>query len=130
MFAPQNTTAPADGREAPASKFRRLVLPAPFGPTTPTASSPLSMKSTLSTAKTALKRLAIPAATRVPIFSSIAAEPSYSKNLTQGQELSTHGNLWIVCILGDDHIKLVLASRLRFYPLRPDNAARRNVRER
>src|SRR3989442_2484904 len=54
---PLKTTAPASGARAPDSTFSSVVLPAPFGPTTPTASPRLSVRLTPSSTDSARKRL-------------------------------------------------------------------------
>src|SRR5664279_1918783 len=96
----------------------------------PTASSPLSRKSTLSTARNASKRFAMPAATRVTLFSSIAAGLPCSTRSTVRQELRADRYLRIVGVFGDQEVELVLAARLCLHPLRPDDAAWGNVRNR
>ena len=46
MSCPSRRTVPADGETEPASTLSSVVFPAPFGPTTPTASDKPTEKST------------------------------------------------------------------------------------
>src|ERR1700733_10674947 len=59
---PLNITAPASGLNAPTRTLKNVVLPAPFGPTMPTASLWRMVKFTPSRTVSAWKRLQIPVA--------------------------------------------------------------------
>src|SRR5262249_31463070 len=89
-----------------------------------------SRKSTLSTATNASNRLAIPAATRMTLLSMAGTASLPAARSTIRQQLRADRNLGIVGVLGNQKVELVLAARLRLHPLRPDDAARRNVRNR
>jgi hypothetical protein len=51
--SPRSDTLPAFGRCAPASTSSSVVLPAPLGPTTPTASPALTLSATSSSTTSA-----------------------------------------------------------------------------
>ena len=74
--SPRNATVPSDGRSAPERTFRSVVLPAPLGPTMPTASPAPTAKSTPSRTTSAPKRFRIPAAARIGVDSDPTVDES------------------------------------------------------
>src|ERR1700689_596280 len=80
--APRKCTEPDVGSCAPTSTPSSVVLPAPFGPTMPTASPERSEKSSPSRTTSALKRLWIAEAARItPGCSVVTASAVISYHL-------------------------------------------------
>src|SRR5712691_9284114 len=68
--APRKCTAPAFGCRKPARTLSSVVLPAPLGPTMPTASSPRTAKSTSCRTTSEPKRFRAPTAARIGVPSA------------------------------------------------------------
>src|SRR5262245_13426961 len=107
--APSKRMLPAFGRSDPASTLSSVVLPAPFGPTIPTASSLPSVKSTSSSTTSAPKRFRMPLAARSGVMCSHSAAVRL--------QLRADRDLLVVDVLDDHALQLVLAPARRLQPL-------------
>src|SRR5690348_16019880 len=103
---PASSMRPAPGLSAPASTLSSVVLPAPFGPTMPTASPACTPKSTPSRTTSAPNRLWTPTAARICSIGSVRLQ------------VSSDGDLRIVGVLTDYEVDLVLVARLHPLPAR------------
>src|SRR5512146_3142651 len=124
--SPRKRTVPALGRRKPDRTLRSVVLPAPFGPTMPTASRGSRLKSTSSSTTSAPNRFRIPAAERT-------AMPSAGCTAVVGSavvrlQFRADRHLLVVDVLDDHTLKLVLAALRRLEPLAGEQRCRDDVR--
>src|SRR5690625_6635655 len=99
MLWPARVTRPSSGTMAPAIRLKKVVLPAPLGPNSPTISPCSRCRSTLATACRPPKRLPRPSTSRVlmpvSLCNSSLGRPERSEEHTS--ELQSRGHL--VCRL-------------------------------
>src|SRR5579859_6605281 len=118
---PRKRTTPAEGRNEPASTLSRVVFPAPLGPTTPTASSAPTRKSTPSSTTSAPKRWLTPAASRIGV-----AVPTVPTGSTVFDQAARYGDVRIRRVLANDEVQRVLAPT-DLAPLTADNRRRHHI---
>src|ERR1700722_11205349 len=103
--------------------FSSVVLPAPFGPTTPTDSADPSAKSTPSSTTSAPNRWAMPLASR---RGSDTGTTIRAPVLAVSGQSRRNGDIGIVRVLADHEVDRVRGSRGR-HPLTTDDRGRDHV---
>src|SRR5664280_2323241 len=115
---PRNRTVPPEAGCPPARTLNRVVLPAPLGPTMPTASSAPTVKSTLSRTTSAPNRLHTPVPSRM---APVSCESTiHSTSAVVRVQFGTDRDVLVVGVFCDDVVELKLAARLRLHPLGAD----------
>src|SRR3954468_9112285 len=114
--APSKRTTPPEGSSAPASTFRSVVFPAPFGPTIPTFSCSETSKSTSSRTTRAPKRFRSPATARI----GVPPAGLTKRRLRVALQLRLDRDVLVVRVLADQQVELEL-SRFRLHPLVADD---------
>src|ERR1039457_1954624 len=124
---PWKATDPLEGETVPARTFSSVVLPAPLGPTMPTASPAATVKSTPSRAASA------PNCLRISTASSIGCGPmlGYPLALTVvGNQLARNGDVVVVGVLAEQQFQRELAALRRLAPLDAGDRAGHDVGDR